>query len=517
MHKTDLISQQQQPSFPAFKNFLFKDRSNKNIIGLSLIAIVIQFLIFKYFYPFASYIHGDSFVYLDTAYQNLSINSYMIGYSMFIRAFSVFSSSDVALVWFQYLLLQSSGLFFLFTLFYFYDQPKWVKSLLVCFLVLNPMFPYMANLISSDSLFASLSLIWFSLLLWIIHKPNNILIIWHTIIIFIAFTVRYNALIYLLIAGIAFVLSNQTFWKKIIGLSASILVIGLFVVHTGNEYKKLTGTWQYSPFAGWLWSNNAMYTYRYVDSLHRKPVLKRFQALDNMIRAYFDSTRDVKKFPLESAMASTFYMWSPGLPLYDYRDKLFKKDSISSDFKKWATMGPIYKDYGLYIIKQYPLYYLRYFLWPNANKYYAPPVEFLESYNSGKDSVAPIAAIWFHYNSYKVTTRTKDPKTKMLDFYPILSGMINMVMLFSLLSYTYLGGWKQNIPLRKGMFLGVSVWLLNAGFTIIASPAALRFQCFPIILTTVYTIILIGWILKLATEKEPIQRDDQFVLNKVLK
>ncbi len=484
---------------------------------MAAIAMIIQISIFKYFYPFASYINGDSYVYIETAYKNLSINSYMVGYSMFIRAFSVFNSSDTALVVFQYLLLQASALLLLFTLFYFYRPGKIIQGILICFMVFNPLFLYLSNMVSSDVLFASLSLIWFAILLWILHRPSTKLIIWHTLVIYFAFTVRYNALIYLLIAAMAFILSRQSIARKLVGIGSSALLIGLFVLYTGNQYKALTGVWQYSPFAGWLWANNAMYTYRYVDSAHRKPVPEKFRKLDKSIRSYFDSTRDTKKFPIEAAMASTIYMWSPGFPLYNYRDSLFKRDSISGELKKWASMGPFYKEYGLYIIKQYPFQFARYFLWPNANHFYAPPVEFLESYNSGQDSVAFNAATWFKYTSLRVTTRTKDKTITILNFYTILPGVINMVILFALISFTMLGGWRQNTPLRKGVLLGASVWLLNAGFTILASPAALRFQAFPILLTTIYSALLVDWIWKMASVKENVIPNEPFILNKAFK
>ncbi len=66
-------------------------------------------------------------------------------------------------------------------------------------------------------------------------------------------------------------------------------------------------------------------------------------------------------------------MWSPGLPLHAYRDKvLIGKDTAASELKKWAFMGPFFKEYGTYIMKQYPLKYAKHFMWPNFIKYYAP-------------------------------------------------------------------------------------------------------------------------------------------------
>lgn len=503
MQKNNIIQDEEGECIIPFQNYLFKNRRNRTILWVSAIAMIVQFSIFKYFYPFASYIHGDSFVYLETAYKNMGINTYMIGYSMFLRAFSVFTTSDTILVAIQYLLIQASVLSLLFTVFYFYRPGKWAQIILLYFMVINPLFLYMGNLVSSDALFLALSLIWITLLIWIIHQPNLKLIIWHTAVIYFAFTVRYNALIYLFIAAAAFLLSPQSLWMKTLGIGASTFAIGLFVLHTGNQYKVLTGTWQYSPFAGWQLANNAMYAYRYVDKMKRGSVPYKFRQLDDQIRVYFDSTRDTKKYPVEAQMASTAYMWSPELPLFRYRNILLKNnhlDSGASELKKWATMGPLYKEYGVYIIKKYPLHFLRYFLMENGIKYYSPPVEFLQSFNSGKDSVPEVAQRWFSYKSPYLLRRTKSAKTRLLDYYPILSGIINMVMFFGLISFTLLQGWKEQTNLRKGLLLGGSVWLLNAGFTIFASSAALRFQSFPIILTTIFACILIDWMAKKAAE-----------------
>src|SRR5579862_3151759 len=129
-----------------FKEYLFKNKRNKTILWIAAIAIVVQFLIFKYLYPYASYIHGDSFSYLNAAFYNADINTYMIGYSRFLRLFNVFFTSDTALVTFQYLLLQASALFLLFTIFYFYTPGKVLQVILLCFMVLNPLLLHLANL-----------------------------------------------------------------------------------------------------------------------------------------------------------------------------------------------------------------------------------------------------------------------------------------------------------------------------------------------------------------------------------
>jgi hypothetical protein len=158
----------------SFRDFLFKDKRNRTILILAAVAMVIQWGVFKYFYPFASFIHGDSFSYIYAADRNLSINKYLIGYSKFLRLFSVFSTSDTALVTFQYISIQCSALLLLFSLFYFHKPYRIAQYILICLMVLNPLFLHLANLISSDCIFVAISFTWFSLLLWIIHKPNSI-------------------------------------------------------------------------------------------------------------------------------------------------------------------------------------------------------------------------------------------------------------------------------------------------------------------------------------------------------
>ncbi|WP_146304814.1 hypothetical protein [Chitinophaga pinensis] len=77
-------------------------------------------------------------------------------------------------------------------------------------------------------------------------------------------------------------------------------------------------------------------------------------------------------------------MWDPKSPLQQYMFQKFKKDSTAHILKKWASVGPLFSEYGAYLIKQYPVTFTQYYLVPNTMKYYAPPVEFLDTYNMGK-------------------------------------------------------------------------------------------------------------------------------------
>ncbi|MDR3715805.1 MAG: NAD(P)/FAD-dependent oxidoreductase [Puia sp.] len=486
---------------PLFKNYLFKNRTNKWYLGFAGLAIVIQFVIFKHFYPQAGFINGDSYVYLETAYRNFDINTYPTGYSKFLRIFSTFTKSDTALVAMQYLMLQCSALFFLFTFFFFYKPGKLVQGILLAFVVFNPLFLYLSNYVLSDSLFIPLSITWFTLLIWMLYRPTAQIIILQVVVLFIAFTVRYNALFYPIIGSLAILLTCQKVWIKMASIGGSLALIVLFIVFTTNKYHELTGKQEFTPFSGWQIANNAMYAYKYVDSFHIQPVPTKYKELDKMVRTYFDTTRDIKKYPQEMLVASTFYMWDPQSPLQKYMNLQFKKDSTAGPLKRWASVAPLYADYGQWLIRTYPYAFAEHYLWPNAVKYYAPPVEFLNTYNMGIDSVTQIAQIWFHYKNAKVKTLLKSFDVSTLDFYPILIGVMNVVFLIGSVFYLLLNGLHPKNTFAKIMWLVGGLWIVNFVFSVYASPIALRFQVFPVLVFFSTSLLLIEQIWKVAFVK----------------
>ncbi|MEC5146404.1 PMT-2 domain-containing protein [Chitinophaga sp. 180180018-2] len=487
----------------SLKDYVLKNPTNKRYLIIGLITIFLQFTIFKYFYPFAGYINGDSYVYLETAYHNFSVNTYPVGYSNFLRLISVFTKSDIIVVAIQYLLLQFSALSLLFTLFYFYSPAKLTRIILFLFITINPASLYLSNYISSDCFFLSLSIAWFTLLLWTISYPSKKLILITSLLLFIAFTVRYNALFYPIISVIALVLSRKKILLSIGGFAVSLILIGIFIIHTSKTYYKLSGYKQFSPFTGWQLANNGMYAYKFVAPKNRKQPPKRLQELDQMVRNYIDSTQNLQKYPYEKIIAGTIYMWSPNSPLSIYMNKQFIKDSTATALTKWSATAPIMKEYGIFLIKSYPKEFLRYYLIPNAVKYYAPPVEFLAAYSTGVDSVSPIATAWFAYKSNKISCRFKDFNVNNLNYYPILSGTVNVLFIFSLLSFIMLKGYKEQIQLTKGLGLVIGLWIVNFSFSVFASPIALRFQLFPILTTACFSLLLLEYLIKLAKSSNP--------------
>src|ERR1700743_3393371 len=98
--------------------FFCKDRENRIwwIAGLGF--FLLEFTVFKMYYPYANYT-GDSYYYLEAATTNADVSTWPVAYSKFLRLISVFSHSDTVLVGIQLGFLKVCELLFLFVLFQF--------------------------------------------------------------------------------------------------------------------------------------------------------------------------------------------------------------------------------------------------------------------------------------------------------------------------------------------------------------------------------------------------------------
>jgi hypothetical protein len=485
----------------SFQIYLFKDKINRLLIFLSASLLIIQFIVFKTLYPFPSFI-SDSYSYLEGAYYNLSINTYPIGYSKFLRTFNSLTYSDTVLVGFQYLAIQIAGLWLVFTLSYLYATNTVIKCTMVALMVLNPVLLFLSNFISSDPLFLALSLCWFTLLVWYLNRPSLYLILLQSLALLLSFTVRYNALYYPLITLIALLISKQSIKNKIIALALTLIPIGLFVESTSAEYKQLTGIKEFNPFAGWQIANNALDAYQYVQANDRIASPPTLSSIDYTVCQFFDKLNAIGPPGAHIPEITTAFMWTRAFPLQVFMTRQFAADSSKNELRQWASMGPLYSDYGYFIVRNYPVTFTKYYLWPNIVRFYTPPVWHLEKYNMGTDSVRPIAKYWFNFISNKVHTAFKDYQINILDFAPIMAAIMNTLFLLGLVTTLIAKSFRCSVLTSKINILATAIWITNFGFSVFASPIQLRYQVFNILLSSFFGIILFQSQIKSLTDRE---------------
>jgi hypothetical protein len=162
-----LIKAKQLPADCSFAAYV-RGSQRSYCITILLVSSA-EFLVFKVFYPFPDF-NSESYDSIGAAlsYPDVHISSF--GYSRFLSLFHWFSRSGTALVIFQYLTYSLSALYFYLTITYAYTTGKNTRLFLTLFLFFNPLLLYLANEVVSDILIVSLSILWLTGLIWLIHR-----------------------------------------------------------------------------------------------------------------------------------------------------------------------------------------------------------------------------------------------------------------------------------------------------------------------------------------------------------
>jgi len=488
-----------------FIDFIVKDFQNKRYLLIALASTLIEFVIFKLLYPFPDFF-SDSYSYIYAAYMNLDINIWPIGYSKFLRIFHFITHSDTILVAFQYFFLELSCLYFFFTIVWFYQPGKISKNILFVFLFFNPLFLYISNYVNSDPLFAALSVFWFTELMWIIQRPKLYHIFTQAILLLLAFTIRHNAMCYPLIGALAFALSRQHLWRKVAGILLGVALIIDFVSFERNAAYKMYGEKQFSPMSGWLLANNALYMYGHLQVDNKKLPTLETRELDTLAKYFY--RRAIPGFDQYlTDYVANFFMRQPESPLKRYVRHHYKAKSDYDFIIAWGKASVVFGDFGKWLIKHYPVEFARYFLLRNTKNYFLPPLEKLKVYNLGKDTVDPIAALWFDYKTTKVNTISKELQRSILYIFPIV---------FSLLNFYWMGGIillfvQKKIQLLeistvKNLMLSGAFLVFNMLFCITTTIIVLRYEFFPMIICLTLSVMLLENLNKKDTLKYDINK-----------
>ena len=479
-----------------FTQWLVGDTENKWLFRFSLIVIIASFGWLKLVYPYPNFLQPDSMWYLNAALKNDFINYWPTGYSKFIRLVSVFTRSHLVLVVVQYLLLMSSVLYLLFTLRYLLPSDKWLFRSLFAISIINPIIPHVANIVSSDALFACLSLVWFTQLLWIAFRPGRRLLLVHAVILLLAFMVRFSAIWYPFISIAAILLAGIPKRNKWVGVASIVTGLLIFIGCTGYEYYKRTNTIQYAAFGGWQMAANALYAYAYAEPIDPANVPARFHDLHTEVNRQIDSLHQLVDRPDEEI--GVYYLWNIQSPLITYTFQQHRKDRIKKkQFEQWAFMGPLFGAYGRWLITQHPGLFIQHFALPNLARFYQPPVTSLDLYNVGNNTVDSVTVTWFNWKNNQLPYRLHDPRIHIMSLYPPALAVINTLFLVSTLIFLGFSGLKQCTATHKRIFFFVwLVWLCNVVFSVVSAPTELRYQIFPVIITIPFCIFILSWLIQ---------------------
>jgi len=466
-------------------------KTNRISLIIAITGLVLQFIIFKLCYPYADFF-SDSYSYLYAAYANLDINIWPIGYSRFLMVFHKITTSDTALTGFQYFFLEFAALIFYYTILYFYKPAKTTRILLFIFLFFNPLNLYICNYVNSDPLFAALSLLWITQLIWIIQRPRPYQVLIHAVLLYACFTVRNNAMYYPFISALAFLLSTQRTWVKATGIILGSALVLLFINNQRNAAYKLTGKHQFSLFTGWQLANNALYMYKQIDVDSTKLPSEASRDIDHITKQFFKKTPPDMQEILSDYVANFFIRQSEA-PLKQYYKQHFKHTDRYNVVADWGKASIVFEEYGSYLIRHNPWAFARYYMLPNAKNYCLPPLEKLGIYNLGKEDVDPIAQYWFNYKSPKVTAVSATIQHTILYPFTPLFFVMNILFVICMIA--------RKFNMDKTLILVTSFLIINFAFSVFATINVLRYQFFPMIICFTFTLLLIEWMDKKAALK----------------
>lgn len=475
----------------SFLFFVFKNPASRLYLWGIVTAAAVAWLFLKWTIPYAT-MTFDSYYYVRAAALNLPVNIWPIGYSRFIRLAGLVSHNPGFLLLLQYLLQVLVYSFFFFSLRFFFRLPTWTSVALGLFLFLNPLLIYTCNLVLPDSLFTTLSLLWLTQLLWIVFRPAWYMVVTHALLLLVVFTIRYNALYYPVVAIFAFLLCRQTLRFKATGIVLLCLLPALFIVYTSRQMKATTGVREFTLFSGWKLANNALYMYKHIAQQDNSPVPAAFRQQHQVIKNYFATHTDTVEVLIPDGTYGSYYMFNEESPLKKIMYHQYGPDNYLVSFKKMAAIAPLYKAYGYYLIKKYPLPFLQHFIWPNTQLYFAPLAEvysFNASFYLDNEQLGPIANNWFNKQLPIVRISKKNDSETPLSRFPSISFFLHIFFIgCCLLFFTFKGYHQLNNLQTYGLLLILFFWLCDFLFSIFSSVVVLRYQL--LVMITEFSLIL---------------------------
>ena len=469
-------------------DFIFKDKKNRFYFWLAIGLNVAGFIYFKsYWFQPANFSYSTSGL-IQEAASNASVGLWPIGYAKVLWLFHLMTHSDTVVVAFQYFFLVGVLLYFFFTLHYFYTFAKNSFLLLFVFLFFDPIFLYLANYITADALFTGVSLLWFTQLIWVIHRSQSYQVFAQGILLFVAFTLSYQAAWYPVIALGAFALSRQPIKWKIIGVMLPLILIGVFVLFTREANFRETGVRRFSVFSAWREANDALFLYPHVE-MNRSQVPAKFLALEDTIHHFFQKSSP--KLKTLAPVNGFYYLEIPKTPLQTY---LCQRNDLKApviDYKKWSSVSVLYSDYAHFLVEQYPWAYVRFFILSNAREYFWPRIDKVASYNMNGDTIDAITKKWFQYSVRKYINHDRGMASVMMGGFSILFALVNIFFTIGFVWVLITGGWQMDYShLLYGLILAIVLLITIAIGNICFFPIILESLLVPMIVSFSYVVLI---------------------------
>jgi hypothetical protein len=470
-----------------FVGFICNPFNRKVLLTLFIYHVLIA-LVFNWAYPFTVYTN-DTPNYFHAAEAGGFCGYRPYGYSAFINFCMFFSKSIYCIVFIQSLLYLLATLLFVFTIEYL--SPFKNKKLFYGFIILLSLSGqafFISNVLLSDSIFLSLSLIWISSLLHLFTDKNNNypFLLLNFVICFLAAKIRYAGLIYPVIGSLAVLVMYRKHLKTLLTYLVGFLLVFYTVYQQGvSQNKTLYGVNVFSAFGGWAKLNNASVIIPEIKGETKKDEIRLLNAFRDEIKEDARKRNEIglldaflKQYP-DSIYAIRNVLTSQLMWKKTYPEKMFLTGYIYPKNKEhgyvpcYVYTGRLYGEYADYLVKTHPGTFINKFYFPNLLRTIYPKDEGLGNIHIMVDkSIQKVCNTGFtffatRYNIYGAIISVFD-EIKYL--------FLGLLFVFSFVYYIFKKRYKLVTANSRILFLFISCFLiLNSLFLAYSIPIFLRF------------------------------------------
>lgn len=461
-----------------FLSYIKAQKKENRIFLLFYIACAV---IIKFCYPYTE-------IFPDTGgYMNWSdVNQGMIykfggprpsGYSNFISFMKGISSTTMAIFISQYLLHCAASYFLYTTTTYIFDikNQKLRYIFLACTLLYIPGIAA-TNMVMSDSLFTTLSLIIVTLSMWLSYKPNLLLLASITVFIFWAVTIRYIGLIYPAICIPILLISMKHKMQAVAYSGLLLILLWSYTQYIANGTEREMGVATFSGFGNWQTANNALHVVPHLDK--SQPLVSDLEepmeiAMDSIIRATYPNNSDLYA---DKNSVNFNHIWI-GKSALKQTMQYYQIVNGTQYYPSWNQVSVHFRSYGNKMIREHMGKFFRYYLWNNATRAIHPDEEF---FRMGTDTAIAkkSATPWFELS----------PNNPMLPEYDIMRPVLrNASVAFTIywivfalcFIYTIMLFVQKKLTIKenKARAIIIIIWFIIAytAAYIYAAPINLRF------------------------------------------
>jgi hypothetical protein len=152
------------------------------------------------------------------------------------------------------------------------------------------------------------------------------------------------------------------------------------------------------------------------------------------------------------------------------------------NFKKMAAVGPLYGQYGSFLIRKFPGAFLEYFVEPNAVRYLFPPMEAFGSlppFFLRPDYLGQAGRAWFGLHTLTVSWDRINLRAKVLRPYQTIVFFVHVLFAFAVIGFLTVRG-LRSLPVleRNSLIVLMVLWLLDLMFNLTAAATVMRYETF---------------------------------------